>query len=186
MLRMDLAPASRPESESDADAHRHILVAGMGNVLRLDDGFGVEAVTQLARTEIPAGVRVVEAGIAGISLVQEMLTGYDTLILLDAVDRGGEPGTIYVLEPTIDDLDSYEPSARADFLADMHYATPQRVLILAKALGVLPPRVLIVGCQVTTCDELGTELSEPVRLAVQTAIETVNRLLISERAATRA
>lgn len=157
-----------------------ILVAGMGNVLRLDDGFGVEAAIQLAKSDLPAGVRVVEAGISGISLVQELLTGYDMLILLDAVDRGGEPGTIYVLEPTIDDLGSYEPSARADFLADMHYATPQRVLILAKALDVLPPRVLIIGCQVTTCDDLGTELSTAVRAGIQPALATVNRILAIE------
>lgn len=168
------------EAEPCAAGHPRVLVAGMGNVLRLDDGFGVEAVAQLARDEMPAGVHVVEAGISGISLVQEMLDGYDTLILLDAVDRGGEPGTIFVLEPTIDDLGSYEPSARADFLADMHYATPQRVLVLAKALGVLPPRILIVGCQVTTCDDLGTELSVPVRAAVPAAIATVNRLIAAE------
>lgn len=174
------------DSMSLADDRPHILVAGMGNVLRLDDGFGVEAAMQLAKCDLPAGVRVVEAGISGISLVQEMLTGYDILILLDAVDRGGEPGTIYVLEPAIDDLGSYEPSARSDFLADMHYATPQRVLILAKALGVLPPRVLIVGCQVTTCDDLGTELSGPVRSALGGAIDTVNRLLIAEGVGTRA
>lgn len=165
-----------------AAEHPRILVAGMGNVLRLDDGFGVEAAAQLAKSDLPDGVRVVEAGISGISLVQELLTGYDTLILLDAVDRGGDPGTIYVLEPTIDDLGSYEPSARSDFLADMHYATPQRVLILAKALGVLPPRVLIVGCQVTTCDDLGTELSVPVRAGIQPALATVNRLLTVESA----
>lgn len=173
------------ELEPDVGDGPRILVAGMGNVLRLDDGFGVEAAMQLAKTEMPVGVRVVEAGISGISLVQEMLTGYDTLIMLDAVDRGDNPGTIYVLEPTIDDLGSYEPSARADFLADMHYATPQRVLVLAKALGVLPPRVPIVACQVTTCDDLGTELSDPVRSAVAAAVETVHRLLMAEGAATR-
>jgi hydrogenase maturation protease len=154
-----------------------ILVAGMGNVLRLDDGFGVEAARQLQVCTLPDHVRVVESGISGISLVQEMLEGYDTLILLDAVDHGGDPGTIYVLEPQIDDLGSYEPTARQDFLADMHYATPQRVLILARALGVLPPRVLVVGCQVQRCDDLGTELSGPVRLAVAEAVATTLRLL---------
>ncbi len=157
-----------------------ILVAGMGNVLRLDDGFGVAAARRLEACELPAHVRVVEAGISGISLVQELLEGYDSLILLDAVDRGGTPGTIYVLEPQIDDLGSYEPTARQDFLADMHYATPKRVLILARALGVLPPRVLVVGCQPLRCDDVGTELSAPVSSAVEKAVATVYRLLQTE------
>ena len=157
-----------------------VLVAGMGNVLRLDDGFGVEAARRLQSCELPENVRVVEAGISGISLVQEMLDGYDALILLDAVDRGGEPGTIYVLEPQIDDLGAYEPTNRQDFLADMHYATPQRALILARALGVLPPQVLVVGCQVQHCDDLGTELSVPVSSAVVEAVATTLRLLQME------
>jgi hydrogenase maturation protease len=157
-----------------------ILIAGMGNVLRLDDGFGVEAAQQLQACTLPDNVRVVECGISGISLVQEMLEGYDTLILLDAVDRGGEPGTIYVLEPQIDDLGTYEPTARQDFLADMHFATPKRALMLAGALGVLPPRVLVVGCQVRECNDLGTEMSAPVSSAVAQAIATTLRLLGSE------
>ena len=157
-----------------------ILVAGMGNVLRLDDGFGVEAARRLAACVLPHNVRVVEAGISGISLVQELLDGYDTLVLLDAVDRGGDPGTIYVVEPQIDDLGTYEATARQDFLADMHYATPERVLILARALGVLPPRVLIVGCQPLHCDDLGTELSAPVRFAVAEAVAIAQRLAEAE------
>lgn len=152
------------------------LVAGMGNVLRLDDGFGVEVARRLQAAELPKQVRVVEAGIAGISLVQELLDGFEQLIMLDAVDRGGEPGTLYLLEPQIDDLGTYTADARQDFLADMHYATPGRVLVLARALGVLPPHVLVLGCQITS-SELGTELSEPVERAVEEAVFTVQHLL---------
>lgn len=153
------------------------LIAGMGNMLRLDDGFGVAVARRLQEDDLPPGVRVVEAGIGGISLVQEMLDGYDRLIVLDAVERDGEPGTLYVLEPRIDDLGEYDPAARADFLADMHYATPERALILARALSVLPPEVLVIGCQPARCDDLGTELSAPVAGAVDHAVATVHRLL---------
>lgn len=149
----------------------------MGNILRLDDGFGVEVAQRLLTCDLPPDVRVVEAGIGGISLVQEMLDGYETLIVLDAVERGGEPGTIYVLEPQIDDLGTYEASARQDFLADMHFATPERVLILARALGVLPPTVLIVGCEVERTDDLKQGLSDSVRSALPRALATVQRLV---------
>lgn len=72
-----------------------ILIAGVGNVLRGDDGFGV-AVAQALAPAPPVGVTVFEAGIAGISLVQELMDSYDVLIIVDAIDRGGAPGTVYL------------------------------------------------------------------------------------------
>jgi len=168
-------PEHSPSSKGQGTSR--VLIAGMGNVLRLDDGFGVELAQRLQQEVWPENVRVLEAGIGGISVVQELLDGYDMLILLDAVDRGGEPGTVYVLEPQIDELGSYEPTARQDFLADIHFATPDRVLVLARALGVLPAKVLIVGCQPQQCEDLGTELSVPVRSAVVEAVAAVRRLV---------
>jgi hydrogenase maturation protease len=149
----------------------------MGNVLRRDDGFGVELAQRLQREAWPENVRVLEAGIGGISVVQELLSGYDALILLDAIDRGGEPGTVYVLEPQIDDIGTDELTARQDFLADIHYATPERVLVLAQALGVLPRQVRVVAGQIADAEDLGTELSPAVTRALDQAAETVNRLL---------
>src|SRR5712691_1920771 len=151
---------------------RHVLVAGVGNVLRGDDGFGIAVVQQLAqRSDLPPTVKVVEVGIGGISLVQELLDGYDVLLIVDAVDRGGAPGTIYLLEPEVPDLAQWPFEQRQDFLADMHMTTPARALILAKALGVLPPSVYMLGCQPTTCGELVIGLSHPVERAVELSVE---------------
>ncbi len=151
---------------------RRVLVAGVGNVLRGDDGFGIEVVKRLARRpDLPLNVTVVEVGIGGISLVQELLDGYDVLLIVDAVDRGGAPGTIYLLEPQVPDLATWPFEQRQDFLADMHMTTPSRALILAKALGVLPPSVYLLGCQPTTCDDLIIGLSETVERAVALGVE---------------
>lgn len=150
----------------------NVLIAGMGNVLRRDDGFGVEIVGQLTdRDTLPAYVKVVEVGIGGIHLVQELMNGYDALVLIDAVERDSLPGTLCFLEPQVPDLTAYPEEARQDFLADTHYATPSKVLILAKALGVLPPKVLVVGCQPAEATELGIGLSEPVQHAAQRLLE---------------
>src|SRR5215468_11234799 len=131
-----------------------VLVAGVGNVLRGDDGFGVEAMRRLEREIGPGtGVRFFESGIAGVSLVQQLLDGYDALIVLDAFDRGAEPGTVFVVEPEA--AGSREP-------IDLHEAGPEAVLRMAAALGVLPRRVWVVGCQAGDCDELGAGLSDPV------------------------
>jgi hydrogenase maturation protease len=59
----------------------------------------------------------------------------------------------------------------------MHYATPSKALILAKALGVLPPNVFIVGCQPVDADELGIGLSEPVEHAAQATIREIERII---------
>ncbi len=150
----------------------HILVAGVGNVLRGDDGFGIAVVQHLARQcDLPPTVTVVEVGISGISLVQDLLDGYDVLLIVDAVDRGGAPGTIYLLEPEVPDLARWPFEQRQDFLADMHMTTPARALILARALGVLPPAVYMLGCQPTTCDDLVIGLSPPVEYAVAPSVE---------------
>jgi hydrogenase maturation protease len=53
----------------------------------------------------------------------------------------------------------------------MHMTTPSRALILAKALGVLPPIVYILGCQPTTCDDLVIGLSPSVERAVGQGVE---------------
>src|ERR671934_169318 len=79
-------------------ARPRILIAGIGNVLRGDDGFGPAVVQALlARGALPRGVHAVELGIGGIGLVHELMDGYDAVVIVDAVDRGGAPGAIHVL-----------------------------------------------------------------------------------------
>ncbi len=151
---------------------RRVLIVGVGNVLRGDDGFGIAVAQQLARRpDLPPTVTVVEVGIGGISLVHELLSGYDVLLIVDALDRGGAPGTIYLLEQQVPDLAQWPFEQRQDFLADMHMTTPSRALILARALGVLPPATYLLGCQPTTCDDLVIGLSEPVERAVAPCVE---------------
>jgi hydrogenase maturation protease len=151
---------------------RQVLVAGIGNVLHGDDGYGVAVAQRLAqRPDLPPTVKVVETGIGGISLVQELFDGYDVLMIVDAVDRKGAPGTIYLLETQVQDLAEWPDEQRQDFLANMHMTTPSRALVLARALGVLPPSVYMLGCQPTLYDELVIGLSPPVERAVELSVE---------------
>lgn len=130
-----------------------ILVAGFGNVLRHDDAFGVVIAQRLRLESLPSGVVIHEAGIAGLTLVQELFDGYDGLVVIDAVDRGAEPGTLFELEPTIPDVQALDSDQQFDFFADMHYAEPGRAMALAQALGALPRSVVVVGCQVGRDEE---------------------------------
>ena len=147
-------------------AVNRLLIAGVGNVLRGDDGFG-PAVTHLL-DHLPEQVEVVETGIGGIALLQELMRGYDGLVLVDAVDRGTRPGTVFVMTPEVE---------IAPYVPDVHLANPERVLSMAKAMGVLPECILIVGCQPADVEELSEELSPAVRRAVPIAAQKIKEIV---------
>ncbi|MDQ3722520.1 MAG: hydrogenase maturation protease [Actinomycetota bacterium] len=141
---------------------KRILVAGVGNVLRGDDGFG-PAVTELL-VGLPEGAEVIETGTGGIALLQELMAGCSGLILIDAVERGALPGTLFFIEPEIKD---------AVHVPDVHLANPARVLSMAKTIGVLPDRVVIIGCQPADTEELCQGLSPPVQRALAIAVQRI-------------
>ena len=152
-----------------------ILIAGVGNVLRVDDAFGVEVARRLEHEPFPEGVRVVETGIAGIALVQELQEGWDALVVVDAVDHQRPAGTVLLIEPEVVDVHTLSWAQRGDLLADMHLATPERVLMLARAMGILPPKVLMVGCQIADPDAVGQGMTPPVAAAVDVAVGEIRR-----------
>jgi hydrogenase maturation protease len=145
------------------------VVAGFGNVLRGDDGFGVEVVRRLEQSgRAPQGTVFLEVGTGGLSLAQELLTPCDRLVVVDAMTRGGEPGRLYILQ-----VDEVVPAHSVD----MHMALPARALGLARALGRLPREVFLVGCEPAVVDELTMTLSAVVRHALDTAVAEVQSLL---------
>lgn len=154
-----------------------VLIAGVGNVLRGDDAFGVEVARRLAAEPLPPDTRVVETGIGGVALVHELQEGWDALIVADAVARDRPPGTVMLIELEVFDIDQLTWRERSDFLADMHLATPERALMLAQALGVLPDRAFMVGCQPVDADAFGPGMSEPVRAAVDVAVGMIRQQL---------
>lgn len=143
-----------------------IIIACVGNVLRADDGFGYAVAERL--TQLPAGVEVLETGIGGIALLQELMLGCDGLILVDAVARDAAPGTVFEIEPEVG-----EPSG----VPDMHLANPDQVLAMARAMDCLPALVLLVGCQPLDPDGLGQGLSPPVARAVGVAVERIGAIV---------
>ncbi len=155
-------------------ADASILVAGIGNIFFGDDAFGCEVAQRLLQRELPEKVRVVDFGIRGFDLAYALLESYKLAILIDAVPRGGEPGTLYVIEPDLTELDhgsSQESSIEA------HAMDPLRVLTLVKSMGGVLNRVLLVGCEpcADSLDEGG--LSNPVKANLDKAVELVESLI---------
>ena len=155
-----------------ANAAKKILIAGVGNVLHGDDGFGVVVAKRLQdNSSLPSFVKVIETGIGGMSLVQELMTGYDALLLLDAYEKGEEPGTLYFLEPELPDLSDLNAHQLRDYFADTHYATPIRALHLLDHIDKLPAKIRILGCEPENCETLCLDLSQPVAAAVDKAVK---------------
>lgn len=152
-----------------------VLIVGVGNVLHGDDGFGVEVAHRLAAGDLPPGVTVAETGIGGIHLVHELMAGYDALIVVDAVDHGRPPGTVLVIEPDVLDVKELPVEQRHDLMADMHLATPELALMVARAVGVLPKQTVIIGCQPVEISTLGIGLTDQVTDSVDVAIHEILR-----------
>ena len=145
---------------ADAPAGNRLLIAGIGNVFLGDDAFGVELVARLRRRTWPAGVRIEDFGIRGIDLTYALLDErLDAAILLDAVSRGGEPGTLYRIEPEVAPVDAGAQQGVASVVATApllaaHDLDPATVLRLVRSMGGTCRRVTLVGCEPHS---LGTE-----------------------------
>ena len=149
---------------------RRILVVGVGNVLHGDDGFGVEVAWRLAKEELPGGVKVMETGIGGMSIIQELMQGYDAVLVIDAHESGDEPGILRLVEPVLPDLSALDAHELRDYFADTHYATPMRALAFAQRIGKLPSHVRVLGCEPESHAELCIGLSKPVSGAIDQAV----------------
>jgi hydrogenase maturation protease len=143
-----------------------LLVAGVGNIFYGDDGFGPEVARALAADPIE-GVTIADFGIRTLHLAYELLAGYDRAFLIDAVPRGGLPGTLYVLEPEIRDTGAAPDAHRMDL---------ESVFALVRTIGGDPPPITIVGCEPSQAQE-EIELTKPVREAVRPAVELIRRLV---------
>src|SRR3954452_23198409 len=114
---------------------KRILVAGIGNAWLSDDGFGGEVVRRLERRELPEGAVVLDFGTGGLDLAYEVMRGYDALILVDVSRQGGEPGTLYVMEPA---PESVETGIESGDVIDPHAMDPQTVLRFVKSVNSWP------------------------------------------------
>jgi hydrogenase maturation protease len=154
---------------------KRVLVAGVGNVFLGDDGFGVEVVRRLAGRELPEDVEVADFGIRGMDLIYALQEDYEVVIFVDAAPRGEEPGTVYLLEPEIEE--------DGEVVLDTHGMDPVKVIKFARTLGARPGRTLVVGCEPKVVisrenyEEMLMELSEPVQAAVEEAVKLVESLV---------
>ena len=173
----EVKPLPREEQpKKDVMQKPRILVAGIGNIFLGDDGFGVEVAQQLAKCQFPASVRVADFGIRGFDLAYALQDGYETTILIDAFPHGQAPGTVYVVEPDLNDPAASLPQAN---FVEPHAMNPMNVLRMATAMHGPLKRVLLVGCEPATFggEDGQMGLSPAVQVAVHEALKIVEKLV---------
>jgi len=150
-----------------------ILIAGVGNIFMGDDAFGSVVTRRLAERHAWPGVCIVDFGIRGLDLAFALMDEYDATIIVDATLRGGEPGTIYVIDPDLSKLDDMAAAT-----LDPHAMDPLRTLALARSMGANLKNIRIVGCEPATFDPAAESgLSRNVDAAVDHAIDVIESLI---------
>jgi hydrogenase maturation protease len=155
-----------------------ILVAGVGNIFLGDDAFGVEVVRRLACKVFPPNVSVMDFGIRGFDLAYALMQDWHTVFLVDAVARGESPGTLYRIEPDVEDLRN---SVTTNFAAAAHSVDPLCALQFVYAnLGRIP-KVVVIGCEPTTleCTDGQMGLSELVEKSAEEAVLLIESLVMA-------
>lgn len=159
----------RRETECET-ARSVVLVVGLGNPLRGDDGVGPRVVAELKRRSLPKGVEVLDAGAAGLDLLQ-LTEGWDRVVVVDAADVGKEPGQFVRFTHNQARL------VEADEPFSFHHAGLAEVLALARALDRHLPPIVIFGVQprkVGWGEGLSTDLESGLPILVDAVLEEVS------------
>lgn len=141
------------------------LILGVGNILQKDEGIGVRAVEILQeRFGIRDDVRIIDGGTMGLDLLP-FIEGYDKILIIDAVNTDGKPGTIIRIEgDAVPRFLSTKLSVHQIGLPDM--------LSAATMMGIMPEEVCLIGIQPETI-ETGIELSESIERKMEDIITAV-------------
>lgn len=146
-----------------------ILIAGIGDLLRRDDGFGPTVIKKLEKLELPDNIVVKDYGTASLDLIFE-LEDFDEAIIVDVLDFDGKVGEVRIVKPKSEKLSKEEVVELTNM--SLHEIELQKMIDLACSLNVLPKKLLIVGCKPKDLD-FGLGLSEEVEKAVKRTVKIV-------------
>lgn len=144
-----------------------VNIVGVGNTLMGDDGVGVVALERLAERGVPEGAQLHEAGLA-VSDVLGRLDPDDPLIVLDGVEAGGPPGSVYKVH-----LDEASLEAAADErILSLHELSVVPALRLEALSGRRFSDVMVFGVEPSRV-AWGEGLSPPVSAAIERLVDAV-------------
>jgi hydrogenase maturation protease len=147
-----------------------VLVFGIGNPLRSDDGAGVSVIEALRKENLKDTTELRE-DISGLDILGSMI-GYDRVIIVDAIQSGGEPGTIYKL--SLDDL-GHKKTLHAFSSHDINFLA---MLEYGKDLfpGKIPEDIIIIAIEAEDITTISERCTLKVEKTIKKAIEMIKEL----------
>ena len=144
---------------------RRIVVLGVGNLLWADEGFGVRCAEALGDGwDFTPPIEVLDGGTLGLALVPLLLDATDVL-LFDAVDHRGEPGSLLVAR------DAEVPRFMTSSKMSLHQAGMNDILASLELLGHEPEHFTVIGIKPVELADYGGSLTEPVQQQVPIALQ---------------
>lgn len=147
---------------------KKILIAGIGNKLRGDDGFGPRVVELLSKEKLPENVELADYGTAGFMLASD-LEDYDLAIFADILQKKEKSSDLQIIELNASDIDS---TVEELITFSLHEARVEEMLIFARKIGTLPEKIMIIGCEPENL-ELKLGLSPRVEELARKAVEII-------------
>ncbi len=137
-----------------------IGIIGVGNTFMGDDGIGCAVVEELKKKPLPKNIIVIDIGASIWNLVH-ILSKFDAVIMVDAVDFGGVPGETRCFSP--EDI-----SLRHTHSLSIHGSNLLDIIKISRELNENPKKIVIFGIQPATIVP-STELS----LALKTKLSKI-------------
>lgn len=141
---------------------KKIVVLGVGNILMQDEGFGVRVIEEITRRyTFPEHVQILDGGTLGMELLR-FIAGVDCLLIIDAVNGGGQPGEFYQFA-------NEEVKVYFKQKVSMHELGVQDVLTALELLAEPVKEIVVLGVQPAVID-IGLELSQIVQPTIEQAV----------------
>lgn len=155
--------ARRADAPLLPGAGRSVVVLGLGNLLRRDEGLGIRALERLqARFALPETVLPVDGGTLGLDLLC-YLEDAERVLVLDAALTGGPPGTLLrIVGDNVPAFFGMRTSPHEVALADL--------LAVTKLRGTEPRELVLLGMQPREL-KLGWGLSDVVAARLDALVE---------------
>ena len=152
---------------------KRISVVGVGNLLMRDDGIGVHVIRYLEQQGVPEGVELIDGGTHSYDLL-DIFADADNIIVIDAIQAGGEPGTIY--RAPLDELGLQPSGDSATSLHDLNFVEAVHMLRL---MGH-DPQFIVFGIQPKEMYldlELSPEVAEKLPRVAELVQEEIQRII---------
>jgi hydrogenase maturation protease len=139
------------------------MVLGLGNTIFKDDGVGIRVAAELKQLVNDKNITIQSTELAGMDML-ETLSGYDRVIIIDAIQTGGSVGEIYRLTP-----ESLTSTSHTGTPHDVNFSTG---LEFGERIGVkLPSKIDILAIEIPTATAFGGTLTPDVEKAVPECVK---------------